>query len=92
MGELSKLPNIGATCEKRLALVGIDNIETLKKAGSKEAFIKLFMHEGDTCLCTLYALEGAIQSMRWHNLPQETKDDLKKFFNKITNGDEKNEI
>ncbi len=89
MGKLSKLPNIGATCEKRLFSVGIDNIETLKKTGSKETFIKLFMNEGDTCLCTLYALEGAIQGIRWHNLPNETKDDLKKFFNKITksNGD-----
>lgn len=84
MGELLKLPNIGTTCEKRLALVGINDVETLRKAGSKEAFIKLFMHEGDTCLCTLYALEGAIQSIRWHNLSKEIKDDLKKFFNKTT--------
>ncbi len=53
MGELASLPNIGVTCEKRLASIGINDIETLKKNGSKEAFIKLFLVEGDTCINTL---------------------------------------
>lgn len=80
MGGLSELPNIGKTMEKRLAAIGINDIETLKKIGSKEAFIKLRLHEGDTCLCSLYGLEGAIQGIRWHNLSSESKEDLKKFF------------
>lgn len=83
MGELTSLPNIGVTCEKRLASIGINDIETLKKNGSKEAFIKLFLVEGDTCFNTLCALEGAIQGIRWHNLPEEIKTDLKKFFNEV---------
>ncbi|HEX3028049.1 MAG TPA: TfoX/Sxy family protein [Clostridia bacterium] len=80
MDSLGKLPNIGKTMEKRLAAIGINDTETLKKIGSKEAFIKLRLHEGDTCLCTLYGLEGAIQGIRWHNLGSESKEDLKKFF------------
>lgn len=79
MGSLSELPNIGKTMEKRLATVGIKDTETLKKIGSKDAFIKLRLHEGDTCLSSLYGLEGAIQGIRWHNLSCESKEDLKNF-------------
>lgn len=80
MQRLSDLPNIGKTMEKRLAAVGINDVETLMQTGSKEAFIKLRLHEGDTCFSSLCGLEGAIQGIRWHNLSSETKADLKKFF------------
>jgi len=83
MARLSELTNIGETMEKRLAAVGIYDIETLMKTGSKEAFIKLRLFEGDTCFCSLCGLEGAgaIQGIRWHHLSNETKEDLKNFFN-----------
>lgn len=84
MGDLTKLPNIGATCEQRLVSVGITDIETLRKVGSKEAFKRLYLSEGDTCFNTLCALEGAIQGIRWHNLSDETKVDLKSFFVEVT--------
>jgi hypothetical protein len=29
----------------------------------------------------LYALEGAIQGIRWHNLPKARKEELLHFFN-----------
>jgi len=81
MGRLNELINIGETMEKRLAAVEIHDIETLIKTGSKEAFIKLRLFEGDTCFSSLCGLEGAIQGIRWHHLSSETKEDLKKFFN-----------
>lgn len=81
MKDISELPNIGKVMKKRLASVGIKDIETLMKAGSQEAFLKLYLHEGDTCLCSLYGLEGAIQGIRWHDLSEEKKEELKKFFN-----------
>jgi len=80
MERLSKLPNIGKTMEKRLAAVGINDIETFIKMGSKEAFIRLLLLEGDTCFSSLCGLEGAIQGVRWHYLSSETKANLKKFF------------
>ena len=80
MKRLSQLPNIGKIMERRLTAVEINDVETLMKIGSKEAFNKLRLFEGDTCLSTLCGLEGAIQSIRWHNLSSETKEDLKKFF------------
>ncbi|AEV67627.1 TfoX/Sxy family protein [Acetivibrio clariflavus] len=84
MGDLSKLPNIGAKCEKRLTRVGIKSAEELKRIGSREAFIKLYFLEGDTCFNTLCALEGAIQGKRWHDLSDESKTDLKKFYVEVT--------
>lgn len=53
MKRLSELPNIGKTMEKRLAAVGINDVDTLMKTGSKEAFIKLRLLEGDTCFSSL---------------------------------------
>jgi DNA transformation protein len=80
MSKLSDLPNIGNTMEKRLSAVGISDVETLMKIGSKEAFSKLHLLEGDTCFSSLCGLEGAVQGIRWHHLDNETKADLKKFF------------
>lgn len=48
MEKLSDLQNIGNVMVKRLAAVGINDVETLKKIGSKEAFKKLRSFEGDT--------------------------------------------
>ena len=80
MGRLIEMPNIGKTMEKRLAAVGINDVESLMKTGSKEAFIKLRLFEGDTCFSSLCGLEGAVQGIRWHYLRSESKEDLKKFF------------
>jgi len=80
MGDLTTLPNIGKVMEKRLAAVDINDVEALKKIGSKDAFVMLRLHEGDTCFCTLCGLEGAVQNMRWHHLSSQTKKDLKNFF------------
>ena len=74
------MPNIGKIMEKRLSTIGINDTETLMKTGSKEAFIRLRLVEGDTCFSSLCGLEGAIQGIRWHYLPDESKKDLKMFF------------
>lgn len=80
MGRLSELPNIGKVLEERLIKIGINDAETLRQVGSKEAFIKLRLFEGDTCFNTLCALEGGIEGIRWHHLDSETKAELKRFF------------
>ncbi len=83
---LSDLPNIGKTAVERLARVGIMSVEELINSGSKEAFLRLLSEEHDTCLNTLYALEGAIQGIRWHSLPDAKKKELKLFFDEVKNG------
>ena len=81
MGELSTLPNIGKTVQQQLNEVGIETIEQLNEVGSKQAWLRIKSIDDSACINRLYALEGAIQGIRWHNLPQEVKDELKEFYN-----------
>lgn len=83
MGELSKLTNIGKTLEKKLNDVDILTKDELFTLGSKEAFIMIRNLDNEACLNTLYALEGAVQGIRWHYLPIEVKDNLKEFYKSI---------
>jgi DNA transformation protein len=83
---LIDLPNIGKTAVERLSRVGIDSVDELYQLGSQEAWLKLLAEEHDTCLNTLYALEGAVQGIRWHLLPEEKKLELKHFFNAVKKG------
>lgn len=80
MGELAKLPNISKVNEKKLLAAGIDTPERLRQLGSRRA-IELVRACSDpgACVNMLYALEGAIRGVRWHDLPKEVKDELKAF-------------
>ena len=80
MGELSKLPNIGKVVEKQLNDVGINTVDELIDLGSKEAWLRIKEIDETACLNRLMALEGAIQNIRWHNLSDEDKDDLRSFY------------
>jgi len=80
MGDLSKLPNIGAELEKQLTEVGITTAEELKNVGSREAWLRILRLDPSACLMRLSALEGAIQGIRWHHLDSETKKSLKEFY------------
>ncbi|WP_018589810.1 TfoX/Sxy family protein [Terrisporobacter glycolicus] len=79
MGELSKLLNIGKVLEKQLNEVGINSIENLREIGSKKAWIKIKSIDESTCLNRLCALDGAIRNIRWHDLDESIKNDLKEF-------------
>ena len=81
MGELSKLPNIGKVVEEQLNDVGINTVDDLINIGSKEAWLKIKEIDGSACLNRLMALEGAIQNIRWHDLSDNDKKNLKDFYN-----------
>ena len=81
MGELSKLPNIGKILEKQLNDVGINTVDDLINIGSKEAWLKIKELDDSACLNRLMALEGAIQNIRWHDLSEIDKKNLKDFYN-----------
>ena len=81
MSELSKLPNIGPTLEAQLIDVGICTVEDLKQVGSKQAWLRIKAKDSSACYNRLCALEGAIHGIRWHDLPQDIKQDLKTFYN-----------
>ena len=80
MGELARLPNIGRVNEEKLLDAGIDSPGRLRELGSRKA-IELVRGTSDpgACLGMLYALEGAIRGVRWHDLPAEVKDELRAF-------------
>ncbi|MDD2303997.1 MAG: TfoX/Sxy family protein [Prolixibacteraceae bacterium] len=78
--KLTEMPNIGKVVAEKLIQVGITTPEELKAVGSEQAFIRLQTIDETACLSMLQALEGAVQGMRWHNLPRERKEELMEFF------------
>lgn len=78
--ELTQLPNIGKVVAEKLIQVGITTPEELRDIGAEQAFIRLQTIDEGACLCILQGLEGAVQGIRWHNLPKERKEELKHFF------------
>jgi DNA transformation protein len=78
--KLTEMPNIGKVVAEKLCQVGITTPEELCAIGSEQAFVRLQTIDETACLCMLQGLEGAIQGIRWHNLPKERKEELKQFF------------
>jgi len=83
MSELSTLRNIGGRIEKRLKAVGISSAEELKQVGSKDAFIRLKAHDPSVCAVYLYTLEGAISDIEYNQLPEDVRQDLKDFSDRL---------
>ena len=80
MGELRKLPNIAEKLEAQLMDAGIDTFDELKTVGSREAWLRIAARDPSACYMRLCALEGAIQGVRWHSLDEQTKKELKTFY------------
>lgn len=81
---LTDLPNIGPTLAEKLQKAGIATEEQLKEAGSEDAILKIAALENSgVCINMLYALEGAIQGIRWHGLSKERKRELTEFYRKM---------
>ena len=83
MSDLTKLPNIGSELSRRLELAGIKTSNELKELGTENAFIKLKTVFPDACYNQLYAMEGAIQGIRWHGISKERKEELQEFMNSL---------
>lgn len=80
MEDLTKLPNIGKVLAARLHNIGVTSYQDLVDLGSVEAVLKIGEAHLDTCYNMLYAIEGAIQGVRWHALPKEGRAQLKAEF------------
>lgn len=87
MAALNDLPNIGEVLARQLQQVGIETPQQLKAAGSKEAFLRLRLQVDETaCLHKLYALQGAVEGVRYTQLSIQTKQQLKQFFHALCTG------
>jgi len=81
MKELSALPNIGKVLAGKLKQVGINNEHELKLMGSEKAILKIAtLEQSGACINMLYALEGAIQGIRWHGIDKDRKQELKVWY------------
>ena len=80
MGELRKLPNIAEKLEAQLTQVGIPTVDALKQTGSREAWLRIAAIDPSACYMRLCALEGALQGVRWHHLDEQTKREMKAFY------------
>lgn len=80
MGELSKLPNIGAEVERQLNEAGIHSFEELKTMGAEQAWLRIQENDESACIHRLLALEGAILGVKKTLLPEERKAQLKEFY------------
>ena len=88
MKSLTELPNIGKTLAHKLEMIGIRNEQELKQMGSENAIIKIATIENSgACINMLYALEGAIQGIRWHSLDKGRKQELKEFYKMMKSQD-----
>ncbi len=81
MKALTDLPNIGKTLADKLNTIGIETEQDLINIGSENALIKIAtITNSGACINMLYALEGAIQGIRWHGLDNNRKQELKEFY------------
>ena len=83
MGKLVVLPNIGVKLEEQLIVAGIETPEQLRELGSREAWLRLRRMDSNVSLTRLYALEGAVRGMRWHQLDDDIKRELRSFADEI---------
>ncbi len=81
MGNLTNLPNIGKNLANKLNLIGVENEQKLKQLGSENTIIKIATIENSgACINMLYALEGAMQGIRWHGFNKDRKQELKELY------------
>lgn len=83
MSTLEKRPNLGKALVKQLVEAEINSFEQLEEMGSEKTFLKLKTIYPDACINRLYAIEGAIQGIRWHQLSKDRKNELLIFFNML---------
>ena len=80
---LTSMKNIGKTIAAKLESVGIDSKESLCQIGPEEAFSRLKKKYSNTCLVTLYVLEGAVTNQDYNKLPESRKQELKQYSDSL---------
>lgn len=81
--ELYNLPNIGKALAEKLLFAFIHSEFELKSLGAKEVFVKLLAFDRTACINQLYAIEGAIQGIRWHGIEYDVKQELLEFYHSV---------
>jgi len=77
---LQDLPHIGLKLAGELTQSGIQDVEQLSQLGSLVVATRLQEHGFSICPNKLYALEGAIRGIRWHQLAPQERSALWRSF------------
>lgn len=80
MDGFKDVPNIGKVLKGILETAEIKDIEQLRQLGTQAAYIKIKTVYPDACLSMLYAVEGAVQNKRWHDIEESKRDELRVFY------------
>ncbi len=83
--ELTELPNISKVLSSQLKEIGIETAEQLKETGTEKVIMQLTSAGIDVCINKAYAIEGAMQDIRWHGLSKEDKAVVKEILGTIPN-------
>lgn len=83
MQNLTQLPNIGKVLAQKLDAADIHTPQQLTSLGSTEAFMRIRLQDNTACLHMLYALQGAIEGIRYTQLSNETKQHLRQFHSSL---------
>jgi len=79
--ELSELTNLGPTSRQWLNAIGVYTKSDLVRLGSIHAYWLMKERGFNVTMNMVYAMEGAILSMRWDELPGELKAELQSAIN-----------
>jgi len=82
MVDLTQLPNIGPVLAEKLNQIGVYSYEDLAAKGSVAALVQIGQTDITAFANLLYALEGAILGVRWHDIPEEHRQKVKDQFYK----------
>ena len=75
---LEQLPNLGSISARQLGEVGIKTEAELRAVGAPAAFARLRQQFGRGINFNyLYALAGAIKGIRWEEMPENERLDLR---------------
>jgi DNA transformation protein len=75
--DLTKLPNIGEVLAQKLHEINVHSYDDLIDIGSVEAVLRIVGPDTFGYYNMLYAIEGAIRGIRWHDIPKEDRKALK---------------
>lgn len=84
MMTLEELPNVGSKLAENLRRVGLENPEDFRKAGAREAFLRIRAQvDPGACFHQLTALAGAELGIPKKAIPAEEKAELRAFFDSL---------
>ena len=86
MEKLTDLPNVGPQLATHLKQVGVETPAQLRTCDAESLFIQIRAYDPAACICKLMAIDGAIKGIRWHDLPEERKAELKQFIQLLQKG------